>query len=199
MKFAWGWTLCLLLPFISLTNYCATQNVLVVLRRLSSLLVSTAIWHVCTGTFLHIEDITGSCYKSSSLDVVLQGHSSKLHCQKAGGFWNGFDISGHSFLLSYCTLVILEEVAVMHNLCASWNRRLVDGLFLALCCLTMIWLLMFLSTAIYFHDIYQKLFGTLVGLLAWYGTYRFWYLRPMSPGLPPQSTNLSAQKFKRRL
>ncbi|XP_066482486.1 acyl-coenzyme A diphosphatase FITM2 [Tiliqua scincoides] len=202
VKFAWGWTLCLLLPFISVTNYCVTKNVLVVLRRLSSLLVATAIWYVCTGIFLHIEDITGSCYKSSSLDILLQGHSSKLQCQQGGGFWHGFDISGHAFLLSYCALMILEEMAVMHNANASRNPRLhkvIDGLFLALSFLTVIWLLMFLSTAIYFHDFSQKFFGTLVGLLAWYGTYRFWYLTPLSPGLPPQSTNLSSQKFNRRL
>ncbi|KAJ6665636.1 hypothetical protein lerEdw1_002006 [Lerista edwardsae] len=43
VKFAWAWTLCLLLPFISVTSYCVTRSVPAVLRRLSSLLVGTAI------------------------------------------------------------------------------------------------------------------------------------------------------------
>ncbi|XP_060086855.1 acyl-coenzyme A diphosphatase FITM2 [Heteronotia binoei] len=202
VKLAWGWTLWLLLPFIGITNYYVTRNALAVLRRLTTLLVGTVVWYACTRVFLHIEDLTGSCYKSPALDVLHRQHPSKLQCQQAGGFWHGFDISGHSFLLSYCALMIVEEMAVMHNLNTSRIPRLhmvLNCLFLALSCLTVIWLFMFLTTAIYFHNFSQKLFGTLVGLLAWYGTYRVWYLTPFSPGLPPQSVNLSSQKPKRSL
>ncbi|XP_077191639.1 acyl-coenzyme A diphosphatase FITM2 [Paroedura picta] len=202
VKLAWGWTLWLLLPFIGITNYYITRNALAVLRRLATLLVGTAVWYTCTRVFLHIEDLTGSCYKSPTLDVLHRQHPSKLQCHQAGGFWHGFDISGHSFLLSYCTLMIVEEMAVMHNLNTSRSPRLhmvLNCLFLALSCLTVIWLFMFVTTAVYFHNFSQKLFGTLVGLLAWYGTYRVWYLTPFSPGLPPQSVSLSSQKPKRRL
>nr|XP_056701227.1 acyl-coenzyme A diphosphatase FITM2 [Euleptes europaea] len=202
VKIAWAWTLWLLLPFIGITNYHVTRNALVVLRRLTALLVGTVVWYACTRVFLHIEDLTGSCYKSPALDALHRQHPSKLQCQQAGGFWHGFDISGHSFLLSYCALMIVEEMAVMHSLKTSRNPRLhmvVSCLFLALSCLTVIWLFMFLTTAIYFHDFSQKLFGTSVGLMAWYGTYRVWYLTPFSPGLPPQSVTLSSQKPKRSL
>uniref|UniRef100_A0A8D0BMH0 Fat storage inducing transmembrane protein 2 n=1 Tax=Salvator merianae TaxID=96440 RepID=A0A8D0BMH0_SALMN len=202
VKLAWGWTIGLLLPFISITNYHVTKNIKVVLQRLATLLISTAIWYTCTELFLHIEDFTGSCYKSQALDGLRKEYLSKVHCQQAGGFWYGFDISGHSFLLSYCALIIVEEMAVLHSTNTSQNSRLhmvVNGLFLALSCLTLIWLWMFFSTAIYFHDFSQKLFGTLIGLLAWYGTYRFWYLIPFSPGLPPQRINLRSQKSNRRL
>ncbi|XP_053100638.1 acyl-coenzyme A diphosphatase FITM2 [Hemicordylus capensis] len=202
VKFAWGWTFCLLLPFITITNYYVTRNALMVLKRLSTLMVGSAVWYTCTRVFLHIENLTGSCYKSPALDILRSEHPSKLQCLQAGGFWHGFDISGHCFLLSYCALMIVEEMAVMHNVNTSRNPRLhtvVSGLFLALSCLTLIWLWMFFTTTIYFHDFFQKFFGTLVGLLAWYGTYRFWFLTPLSPGLPPQSTNLSSQKFNRSL
>ncbi|KAH0619114.1 hypothetical protein JD844_018800 [Phrynosoma platyrhinos] len=202
VKFAWAWTLILLLPFISITNYHVTRNIMAVAQRLSTLLVGTAIWYTCTGVFLHIEDLTGSCYRSPSLDLLHQEHSNKLQCQKAGGFWDGFDISGHSFLLSYCALMIAEETAVMHSVKTSQDPRLhrvINSLFLALSGLTMIWLWMFFTTAIYFHDFSQKFFGTLVGISAWYGTYRYWYLTPLSPGLPPQRTTLSFQKSNRSL
>ncbi|XP_044296239.1 acyl-coenzyme A diphosphatase FITM2 [Varanus komodoensis] len=192
VKFAWAWTFILLLPFISITNYLVTRNILVVFQRLTTLMVGTAVWYACTCVFLYIEDLTGTCYKSPALDIQLLEHLNKLQCQKAGHFWHGFDISGHSFLLSYCALMIVEEMAVMHSVTTSQGSRLhraVSILFLALSCLTLIWLLMFLTTAIYFHDFFQKFFGTLVGLFAWYGTYRFWYLKPVSPGLPPQRTS----------
>ncbi|XP_063001993.1 acyl-coenzyme A diphosphatase FITM2 [Elgaria multicarinata webbii] len=200
VKFAWAWTLGLLLPFISITNYHVTQSILLVFRRLGALMVGTVIWYACTGVFLHIEDFTGSCYKSPALDVQRREHPNKLQCHQAGGFWHGFDISGHSFLLSYCALMIVEEMAVMHSVKTSHHpklHRVVNSLFLALSCLTLIWLWMFLTTAIYFHDFVQKFLGTWVGLFAWYGTYRFWYLSPLSPGLPPQKTGLSFQKSKR--
>ncbi|KAJ7331994.1 hypothetical protein JRQ81_014174 [Phrynocephalus forsythii] len=202
VKFAWAWTLFLLLPFISITHYLLTRNLVVVAQRLSTLLAGTAIWYACTGVFLHIEDLTGSCYSSSNLDVLLKEHPSRLQCQQAHGFWHGFDISGHCFLLSYCVLMIVEEITVMHSLNTSRNPRLqgiVSILFLALSVLIFIWVWMFFTTAIYFHNLSQKVFGTLMGLLAWYGTYRFWYLKPFSPGLPPQRTNLSAQKSNHSL
>nr|XP_060628164.1 acyl-coenzyme A diphosphatase FITM2 [Anolis sagrei ordinatus] len=202
VKFAWAWTLFLLLPFISITNYIVTGNARSVAQRLSTLLVGTAIWYVCTGVFLHIEDMTGVCYSSPSLDLLQREHSSKILCHQAGGFWHGFDISGHSFLLSYCALMIMEEIAVMHNMKTSKELRLrsvINGLFLALSFLTLIWIWMFLTTAIYFHEFSQKLFGTFVGIAAWYGTYRFWYLKRLSPGLPPQRTALSSQKYNRSL
>uniref|UniRef100_A0A8D0HCY5 Fat storage inducing transmembrane protein 2 n=1 Tax=Sphenodon punctatus TaxID=8508 RepID=A0A8D0HCY5_SPHPU len=196
VKLSWAWTFWLLLPFIGVTNYHVTQNALGVLRRLSHLLVGTIIWYICTAAFMHIENLTGNCYKSPALDVLHQEHLNKQHCHQGGGFWHGFDISGHSFLLSYCALMIVEEMAVLRGLYTDRNPRLhavVNALVLALSFLVLIWVSMFFSTALYFHDFSQKLFGALIGLSAWYGTYKFWYLKPFSPGLPPQSACLTSK------
>ncbi|EMP28717.1 Fat storage-inducing transmembrane protein 2 [Chelonia mydas] len=166
VKLAWAWTFWLLLPFIAITNYYLSRNVLGVLRRLGTLLVGTVVWYVCTSLFLRIEDFTGNCYKSPALDVLFQEHPSKWQCRQGGGFWNGFDISGHSFLLTYCALMIVEEMAVLHVLNTDRSPRLhvvVNALFVALSFLTLIWVWMFFCTAVYFHDFSQKLFGTLVG------------------------------------
>lgn len=200
VKLAWAWTFWLMLPFIAITNYCLSQNILGMLRRLSTLLVGTMIWYICTTFFLYVEDFTGSCYKSPALDVQFREHLSKRQCHQGGGFWHGFDISGHSFLLSFCALMIVEEIAVLRVLNTNRNLRLhtvVNALFVALSFLTLIWVWMFFCTAVYFHDFSQKLCGTLVGLSAWYGTYRFWYLKSFSPGLPPQIVSLSSKKPNR--
>ncbi|XP_004687457.1 PREDICTED: fat storage-inducing transmembrane protein 2 [Condylura cristata] len=202
VKVAWAWTVCLLLPFIALTNYYLTGKAGLVLRRLSTLLVGTAIWYVCTAIFSNIEHYTGSCYQSPALERVRKEHQNKQQCLGAGGFWYGFDISGHSFLLTFCALMIVEEMAVLQEVKTDQGHFLhaaITTLVVALGFLTFIWLWMFLCTAVYFHDLYQKAFGTLFGLLSWYGTYRCWYLKSFSPGLPPQcpSLNLKRDSYKK--
>ncbi|KFQ48975.1 Fat storage-inducing transmembrane protein 2, partial [Nestor notabilis] len=194
VKVAWAWTFWLLLPFITVTTYQFAKSkllygrmksILAVLRRLSTLLVGTAIWYICTRVFMYIENLTGACSTSGKVS-------------EPRGIWNGFDISGHCFLLSYCALMIMEEVAVLEGLSIDQNSRLrvvINALFVSLCFLTMIWVFMFLSTALYFHDFSQKLIGALIGLSAWYGTYRSWYLKPFSPGLPLPNIPLSSKKY----
>ncbi|XP_038606630.1 fat storage-inducing transmembrane protein 2 [Tachyglossus aculeatus] len=191
VKVAWGWTFWLLLPFIALTNYQLTGSRWAVLRRLSSLLVGTAIWYVCTNVFSQVEHLTGGCYQSAVPDEAARKEpgASKEQCHGGGGFWHGFDISGHSFLLSFCTLVIVEEMAVLPEVKTDRGQGLhvaLSVLVVALGFLALVWVGMFLCTAIYFHDLSQKVLGTLFGLLGWYATYGYWYRRPFSPGLPPR-------------
>lgn len=39
----------------------------------------------------------------------MKNFDSKVGCLKGGHFWNGFDISGHAFILIYSSLVLIEE------------------------------------------------------------------------------------------
>ncbi|NWR77904.1 FITM2 protein, partial [Centropus unirufus] len=207
VKVAWAWTFWLLLPFIAVTTYefaetkflyGPTKSALAALRRLSSLLVGSAVWYVCTGLFTYIENLTGTCSTSGKAGEPHRLYATKQECHQDNGIWNGFDISGHCFLLSYCALMIMEEVAVLEGLSIDQNSKLcvvINALFVSLCFLTMIWVFMFLCTAVYFHDFSQKLLGVLIGLAAWYGTYRVWYLKPFSPGLPLPNIPLSSKKY----
>ena len=127
-----------------------------------------------TAIFSNIEHYTGSCYQSPALEGERKQHQSKQQCHGEGGFWHGFDISGHSFLLTFCALMIVEEMAVLHEVKTDRNHCLhaaITTLVVALGFLTFIWVWMFLCTAVYFHNLSQKVFGTLFGLLGWYGTY----------------------------
>ncbi|XP_043945930.1 acyl-coenzyme A diphosphatase FITM2 [Protopterus annectens] len=187
VKFAWGWTLVLLLPFISIVCYHVHRSVTVILQRLSALLVGTAVWYFFTWLFMFIEESTGDCYVSE-VNTTLSGYSSRSDCKKNGLFWSGFDISGHSFLLPYCALMIWEETAVIEKINESFKsqslRHIVIILFSLLNLLALIWCLMFLCTSFYYHDIPQKIIGTVFGMLSWYGTYLYWYQKPVSPGHP---------------
>lgn len=187
MKVSWGWNLVLLLPFILLSN-SYDRSFIFVCKRLTCLVVATAIWYSCTETFFYIEDVTGVCYKSDKMAEILEGFNTKAECRNAGHFWDGFDISGHSFILSYSTLLIVEEMVPMLYLVQHYQNRttVLNALYLALNAIAIIWVWMFACTSVYFHNTFQKFLGTLFGVLGWYMTYKVWYMNPFSPGLPPR-------------
>ncbi|XP_068601675.1 acyl-coenzyme A diphosphatase FITM2 isoform X2 [Brachionichthys hirsutus] len=167
------------------------------IQRLLSLVVATAIWYICTSTFLYIEGVTGSCFESRALGAINQEFTSMNGCKRAGFHWHGYDISGHSFILAYASLFIAEETEPMASLemasLPARRRTLLQLLYVALHLMLLVWVWMFTCTSVYFHDPSHKLLGTACGLLGWYLTYRVWYLKPLSPGLPPQ-LRLKAQE-----
>lgn len=185
VKVSWGWTLFLLVPFVVLSN-SLNRPPKFVLRRLCSLLVATAVWYVCVNTFELIEEATGTCYETSTKEVIHGELTGKGVCRKNGFVWDGCDISGHSFILSYSALVISEEMAAMVADVRGFRKPLLNVLYLSMSVIVYLWLFMFISTSVYFHSPLDKFIGTACGLLAWYLTYRVWYRKRLSPGLPPQ-------------
>lgn len=189
VKVSWGWTLLLLTPFILLSNSSFSRSAIFLGRRLMSLVVATVIWYVCTETFLYIEDFTGSCFETDTVDVINKVLTSKASCRRAGFYWHGYDISGHSFILAYSALFIMEETAPMASLktasLSALPRMVLNLLYVALNLIVILWVWMFACTSVYFHHLFDKLLGTICGVLGWYLTYRLWYRKPWSPGLPP--------------
>uniref|UniRef100_A0A3B4ABS2 Fat storage inducing transmembrane protein 2 n=1 Tax=Periophthalmus magnuspinnatus TaxID=409849 RepID=A0A3B4ABS2_9GOBI len=190
VKVSWGWTLLLLTPFVLLSNSSFSRDVSFLTRRLLALPIATAIWYTFTETFFYIEDATGSCYETTAMDVLKDEFTIKSTCRRAGFHWFGYDISGHSFILTYSALFIMEETAPMGYLknanMSTFPRMVLKFLYISLNGLVFLWVWMFSCTSVYFHNPFDKLLGTLCGLLGWYGTYRVWYLKPLSPGLPPE-------------
>ncbi|XP_040010008.1 acyl-coenzyme A diphosphatase FITM2 [Xiphias gladius] len=192
VKVSWGWTLLLLTPFLLLSNSSFSRNASFLGRRLLSLVVATAIWYITTETFFYIEDMTSSCYETGTSDVTKEEFTSKATCRSTGFHWRGRDISGHSFILAYSALFIVEEMAPMAYLKtvglqgqSALPRMVLNLLYVALNLIVIIWVWMFACTSVYFHNLSDKLVGTSCGLLGWYLTYRVWYRKPLSPGLPP--------------
>lgn len=157
---------------------------MVMLRRLFALVVATLVWYVCVNTFEMIEEATGSCYETITKEVIRGDLTSKGLCRKSGFVWDGYDISGHSFILSYSALVISEEMASMVEDAPGFRKPLLNGLYVAMSVIVYLWLFMFASTSVYFHSTMDKVVGTGCGLLGWYLTYRVWYRKRLSPGLP---------------
>lgn len=112
VKIGWFWTLFLIVPYVLLTSYttCCGNRRLIATRHLPRLLIATICWYTWTTLFNIIETKYGKC------NVKI--YTDKITCLKNGHFWNGFDISGHCFILIYSSLIMIEETKAIKG----WER-----------------------------------------------------------------------------
>ncbi|XP_028933738.1 fat storage-inducing transmembrane protein 1 isoform X2 [Ornithorhynchus anatinus] len=183
---AWGWTCTFLGGFVLLVVFLATRRVAVTARHLSRLVVGAAVWRGAGRAFLLIEDLTGSCLEPLPQGLLLHELPDRRSCLAAGHQWRGYTVSSHTFLLTFCCLLMAEEAAVFarylaHGLPAGAPLRLV---FLLNVLLLALWNFLLLCTVVYFHQYTHKVVGAAVGTFAWYLTYGSWYRQPWSPGRP---------------
>lgn len=103
VKIGWGWTLLLILPFQVMTSIvlCCGDRKKMLTNHLPRILIATFFWFFWTKLFNVIETSYGRC--------TAKGFISKSSCLRAGHLWNGFDISGHAFILIHSSLVLIEE------------------------------------------------------------------------------------------
>lgn len=111
VKFAWGWNLMLLVPFVAFTSYvyCCGQKNRIIKHHAIRILIATFFWWFWTSLFNYIESSYGKC------NMKGEEFNNKQSCLQGGHFWNGFDLSGHSFILIYGSLVLIEETRCMIN------------------------------------------------------------------------------------
>ncbi|XP_054287497.1 acyl-coenzyme A diphosphatase FITM2-like [Macrosteles quadrilineatus] len=104
VKIAWGWTLVLSVPFVVLTSstYCCGRKDKI-LKHLIRLGVATFNWFFWVHLFAYIESIVGRCNARGDR------FQTKSACLEKGLFWQGFDISGHTFILIHSSLTLIEE------------------------------------------------------------------------------------------
>lgn len=198
VKLSWGWTLICIFPTVLITSFLYSGlNFRVVLRHFARLGIAHLIWLSVTTLFVMIDSYTGVCAENE--DIL-----ERSVCIKRGLYWSGFDISGHIFLLTYCIYVITEECANIkleiwdeYNGALHFENRVVDKLTdsakeilpqmhrltsyfidkVEILALTeiLLWIVMVTATSLYFHSFAEKILGYVLGLLAWYLTYRLLY------------------------
>lgn len=194
VKKGWGWTFLLLLAYISIV--LIKQKIMslkTVYKHLSRLIVTTFFWYVFTTMFDVIENWTGMCSGNSSF-------TTKKDCVKGDMIWDGFDISGHVFLLTFCIMIINEELNcsdIVSNIHMNGRissseqndptigernvfgvkikeeifEHLIEVLSLLLVLLMILWEMMLLFTCLYFHSLLQKLLGFLCASFSFYTSY----------------------------
>lgn len=103
VKWGWAWTLAVSVPYMVLTSFilCGGNREKLLKEHVPRILIATFFWFVWTKTFNFIETMYGRCN--------VKNFDTKIACLKGGHFWNGFDISGHAFILIYSSLVLIEE------------------------------------------------------------------------------------------
>ncbi|XP_014100278.3 acyl-coenzyme A diphosphatase FITM2 [Bactrocera oleae] len=103
VKVGWGWTLILTVPFLAMTSYtlCCGDMKKMLQHHIPRIVIATFFWLFWTKMFNIIETSYGRC--------TVKGFGTKSACLKAGHLWNGFDISGHAFILIHSSLVLIEE------------------------------------------------------------------------------------------
>lgn len=105
VKWGWGWLLTVIVPWVALTAHtlgCGRRPFL--LRHLARVALATVAWLAWTKLFNYIETNFGRCL--GTRDIQMQ---SKTRCLQSGKFWSGLDISGHTFILIYSSLILAEE------------------------------------------------------------------------------------------
>ena len=135
---------------------------------------------------------SGSCIQQPTSNAGTMVIRTIAECKRYGGSWSGFDISGHCFLLIHATLFILEELQDYcrrppfrpsgQSLFLTYSRASVVAFALLL---SVCWLGMLTVTCLYFHTLWEKVWGVLFGFLFWIVTYTGpLYRHPCSPGMP---------------
>nr|CDS26607.2 hypothetical transcript [Hymenolepis microstoma] len=120
VKWGWAWTFCSLATFILISTFIYTGgNKRLIRGHLMRLLFGSACWYCCTGIFNTVESSFGNCYNYNGTIIrpPTTRPFNRRTCRNAKGYWMGFDISGHCFLLTMSNLWILEELRIMR----SWN------------------------------------------------------------------------------
>ncbi|XP_043260397.1 acyl-coenzyme A diphosphatase FITM2 [Colletes gigas] len=105
VKWGWGWLLTITVPWVALTAYtvgCGRRSIL--LKHLARLGLATVAWLLWIKLFNYIETNYGRCLNTR--DIQLQ---TKRKCLQSGRFWSSIDISGHTFILIYSSLILAEE------------------------------------------------------------------------------------------
>jgi len=158
-----------------------------VFKNLLRIAIAHLIWFVATTAFLILDHAVGTC---SNVNFV-----HRLACRNNGSVWYGFDISGHTFLLSYCILVITEECIpvsqnvwqqagsiISHDIGSNHLEKVYTKISLAMTVLRsyavvliLLATLMVITTNLYFHTMPEKILGFVIAVLCWYVTYHHIY------------------------
>ncbi len=172
VKFGWGWTLGLVLPF-SLLCGAAFRQWQGAFSAAFRCAVATAVWFGFTKGFDLLRE---------GLDV-------------------DFDISGHSFILIWSNMFLVEEgkayqgwekVRAASKIGTASSRPLLDWflwpariLLLSMAALSVLWDVMYFSTVLFFHTWEEKVVAIALALFVWWLIYRGLYgTMPLLPDRP---------------
>lgn len=165
VKWAWGWTLYSLLPFGLLVGWTSAEVKQNCLRSIIKIgLLGTVIWFFGTELTFKIGDLTGICYDENSTEI--SGYTSRRQCRSVTGSWESFDISGHTFLLTWCVYLTVHELYSFYKFLESNHSFVLESMVFLFfgwnVVLNLVWIIMLCSTQLFFHSIPEKIVAKLM-------------------------------------
>ena len=133
--------------------------------------ILTINWFIFTRMFNFVQITSKYCIN----DI---GTLDRSQCELNGLNWyNGFDISGHVFLLSFAVLLLHSSLLKSHQLERSQSVNFTMSLARSFSIVYLIYCVFMLSiTSLYFHTIYQKAVALLCSVLSFWFLKKFVYL-----------------------
>ena len=125
----------------------------------------TASWLVISYGFLGYPSII-SIIQHSTMVCSSAIFATAETCALAGHHWAGTDISGHCFLLVHSILYLVEEHRIS-TLAVHSHFRKYSNLTIFKFSLMFLWYIMFLSTTLYFHSVFENMVGVFFGIIPW--------------------------------
>lgn len=149
VKMAWAWNLGLLGPLLMINSIGGKNPFSNMFASIFRLAAATAVWYGSVRFF----------------DDFIQPN------------FDGFDVSGHCFILVWGILMLIEETTKVDILQhKSPSMRLILYFLLTLCALlTCIWDTMFVSTSLFYHTAAEKLWAVMIAFTAWILLYQLIY------------------------
>lgn len=192
--------------FISIMNLIVRK---MLTKDLTRIVICTLVWYFSVNLFVSVESVYGSCSiptsNGTSSSQVTSKFPNKSLCSKQGYSWTGFDISGHTFLLMFSILVIIEETGIMsgwepfgsslkglqqheqktkkvnHQQFMIFDRYsiFIRLLFVLLTMLVLIWDFMLIQTVLFYHTMVQKAIAGIWSASIWFILYRIIFPSPV--------------------
>ncbi|KAI9203784.1 inositol phospholipid synthesis and fat-storage-inducing TM-domain-containing protein [Polychytrium aggregatum] len=169
VKKGWFWTSLLLLLSVALNHFNSKTRA--AFRGLVRWVLATLCWATMSRLMHHSDRLLGQCRNASFADPY--------SCRKGESVWDGIEISGHAFLLSFAFLCIAEEssaldaiykedVTMSHTISRqTWSQPVAKVLSALMMLFQLLWIGMLFVTGLYFHSAMEKIFGLAFGVLFW--------------------------------
>merc|ERR1712130_211576 len=160
VKWAWGWTLYSLLPFAIILSCCSEDAKFNSIRvGIKIGLLGTAVWYIGTQITFRIGDLTGQCLDGNS--SVITGYTTRRQCRSVMGLWDSFDISGHTFLLTWCLYVSIGQLELFATFLGSTHSFFTESVVFVIfgwnVVLNLLWCVMLAMTQLFFHSLVEKI------------------------------------------
>jgi len=185
VKYIWFWTWCTILPFatafaLKIQNHSsfsfkkrskASVNYLKLLQPLIRIgIFGTIVWLAFTSLKRVLYENSGRCVVQNTSKVILKATTPKL-CKWFGNLdgakWTGFNLSGHCFMLNFCTLIVLNEIEEYIYMRKRINNDALKIMYWF--CLVFVGACqaMVLVTYCMYHRPLEKIMATLLAVICW--------------------------------